>query len=213
MESAATTAVEPADRSTVEAATGVAAKSAGVAMKSTTDESAGVTECAAAVDSASTVNRPTVVASAAVITASAVVAVSAPIAPAIIAVAASVVTASEVAATEPGTSAYEDAADEPIRAVIAIGRAIVRSITVIAISADRCRAVPVSIAVSGVSRNTHSDADRHPLRVRITRAEQRNRQKQSRYTSKPEVFHSRTPFRVPTTSVKSTSCGVGLMLT
>jgi hypothetical protein len=179
VESAATAAVEPADRAAMH--------------RATADVTARITESAAvSVDSYASA---AIVAAASVITATAVIA-----APAVVAVASavSVVSSAIVAAAEPGTSADEDAANEPIRTVVAIRSAGVRSIAVVTISTGR-RCVPVTI--SGVRRTAYSNTNRNPLRIRITSAEQANRQEQSRHTSKPEVSHDRTPFRVLATSV------------
>jgi hypothetical protein len=178
METPAT--VETTTSSTTEAANGAIARS-------TARESTRITEGAAAMNSyiptsvvASTVIPATIVASTAV---EAATVISAAIEPAAI-----------VAAAEPGTGANEDAASEPVGAVVAVGSAGVRSVAVVAVSANRRGIISVVVTVS---RAANSNAYRNPLRIRITSAKQRNRQKQSRYTCKPEVSHVKDPLSSP----------------
>ncbi|OLB20643.1 MAG: hypothetical protein AUH16_04520 [Acidobacteria bacterium 13_2_20CM_57_7] len=67
---------------------------------------------------------------------------------------ATVVTAMSVVAVEPRARPDENAADEIVRAVIAIRRAGIRVITIVAISADRGRPY---------IRRANSNADDHSL--------------------------------------------------
>ena len=99
----------------------------------------------------------------------------------------------EATPTEPRAGANEDPANEPIRSVVAVWRAGVRGISVVAIRANRST---VSVVVSAVSRSAKTDANRHSLRVRIPRAKQAHRNQQTSNSSNPEVSHLRTPFRV-----------------
>ena len=80
---------------------------------------------------------------------------------------------------EPRTRADEQAADKPIRTVIPIRRAGIRIISVVPISTNRRGTVCVRRSIP-----TEANADRDSLRVRVTRAHQANRQKQSSYSCK-----------------------------
>ena len=126
-----------------------------------------------------------IVAAAAVVAASAVVPSAA--------IEATATVESATIATEPWAGANEDAANEPIRSVVAVWRAGVWGIAVVTIGASRS---PVSVAVTGVSRSAKTNANRHSLGVRISRAKQANRNQQTSNSSNPEVSHLRTPFRV-----------------
>jgi hypothetical protein len=64
-------------------------------------------------------------------------------------------------AVEPGAGADEDAADEIIRSIEAVGGAGVRIIAVVAIGADWRRAV--------IGRGANSDAEDDALGVRVSR--------------------------------------------
>jgi hypothetical protein len=66
------------------------------------------------------------------------------------------------AAAEPGTRPDEDTTGEPIRAVVAVGRASIWGIAVIAIRADRSA---VTVAVASVNRTAYSDAHRDSLSI------------------------------------------------
>jgi hypothetical protein len=80
---------------------------------------------------------------------------------------ATVVTSATVEAVEPRAGSNEDAAREPARAVVAIRRARIRVIWVVAVSADR------SGTVSRANSNSDSDADSY-LRVRVRCSDQKN---------------------------------------
>src|SRR5262249_44585342 len=67
---------------------------------------------------------------------------------------------------EPRTSADEHASDKPVRTVVAIGRAIIGIIRVVAVGTYGCRSIGV--------RRTVSHAHHHPLRARLTCAQQAN---------------------------------------
>lgn len=76
-------------------------------------------------------------------------------------------------AMEPRTGADKNAADEPIRAVVAVGRACIRVVIVVAVCADRAGANRDWAADSDCHRaNSYTDADAH-LRVCIRRREER----------------------------------------
>src|SRR6202012_4602540 len=111
---------------------------------------------------------------------------------AIVAVASAVVAATVVPAAEPGTSADEDAANEPVRTVVAVRSAGIRSVAVVAVRAARRDWVPVtiSIAVSGVGRTANSNTHGNTLRVGIPRAEKSNRQKKKPHTNPPTGHHA-----------------------
>lgn len=66
----------------------------------------------------------------------------------------------------PGAGADEDAANEVVRAIVAVGSAGVRIITVVAISADRCWS-------NGDADRTYSNAN-SDLGVRASRSEEQN---------------------------------------
>jgi hypothetical protein len=68
------------------------------------------------------------------------------------------VVAMTVVPVEPGTGADEDSADEPIRAVVSIGRTSIRVIIIVAVRAYRRRS---NITIS----RPESYADSHSLRV------------------------------------------------
>jgi hypothetical protein len=69
------------------------------------------------------------------------------------------------AATEPGSSSDKDASGEPIRPVVAVRRAGIRIVAVVAVSAcRRCVAVVVTITRT-IDRPAESNADRNSLRV------------------------------------------------
>jgi hypothetical protein len=103
----------------------------------------------------------------------------------------------EPASPEPRTRADEQTAGEPIRAVVAVWRACIRVISVVTVRANWSPvSVVVSVVVSAVSRSAITNANRHSLRVRISRAKQAHRNQQTSNSSNPEVSHLRTPFRV-----------------
>lgn len=107
---------------------------------------------------------------------SASVSVAGPIAvPSTIEAGVAIVTVAPVAATEvsrapiaviPGTSADEDAAHEVVRAIVAVGSAGVRIITVVAIGTDRCWS-------NGDADGTYSNAN-SDLGLRASRSEKQN---------------------------------------
>lgn len=102
-----------------------------------------------------------VVATSAVIPTATVVA----IAPSIIAAAIEAVSV----AVEPGAGADEDAADEPVRPVVSVGGTGVGIIAIVAISADRGRAV--------IGWDANSDAERDALGLRTGSREETNGEK------------------------------------
>lgn len=82
----------------------------------------------------------------------------------------SVITGAAIVAVKPGAGADKNSAREPGRAVVSIGRASVRIIVIIAISANRRRA-----NVDRRRRNigwTESEADHDSLRMGIWRCDQ-----------------------------------------
>lgn len=97
--------------------------------------------------------------------ASAIVPAAAIISTATVTVSAAVVAVSVIAVV-PGAGADEDAAYEPIRPVIAVGRAGVRSIVVIPIGADRSWAV--------IGRRSKSNAESDVLGARVRSREETN---------------------------------------
>ena len=122
----------------VEATARPAVKAGATTVSASTMEVAATITTAAA-EAVAAVEVPTAIASsieAASVTAMAVGAVSATaVIAAAIAISATVV-ATPVIAVVPGAGTDEDAADEPVRSVIAVGGAIVRGIIVVAIGAD-----------------------------------------------------------------------------
>ena len=171
MESAATSAVESStamEPAAAEAAAGrCAAPESATGEAAITSESASAYKAATAVKATATVEPATVEATTTIESA-----------------------AIEATPAEPWSGANEDPADEPIRSIVAIGRAGVWGIAVVAIGASWSA---VSIAVT---RSAITNANRHSLRVGISRAKQANRNQQTSNSSNPEVSHLRTPFRV-----------------
>jgi len=150
---AMSTAVEPTAGSAVKAgATTVSASTMEVAATITT----------AAAEAVAAAEVPTAIASsieAASVTAVTVGAVSATaVIAAAIAVSATVV-ATPVIAVVPGARADEDAADEPVRAVVSIGSAVVGGIIVVAVSADWRGAV--------IDRSAYANAEGDALGVGV----------------------------------------------
>ena len=185
MESAATSAVESStamEPAAAEAAAGrCAAPESATGEAAITSESASAYKAATAVKATATVEPATVEATTTIESATV-----------------------ESTSAEPWAGANEDPANEPIRPVVAIGRAGVWGIAVVAIGANWS---PVSVAVTGVSRSAKTNANRHSLRVRIPRAKQANRNQQSSNSSNPEVSHLRTPFRVRNFLIPNNSAG------
>jgi hypothetical protein len=176
---------------TMETTTSSATEAAnGAAARSTASEAARITEGAAAMDS----YIPTTVVASTVI-ASAIVASTAVEAASIIST--SIEPATIIAAAEPRTGANEDAAREPGGAVVSVRSAGIRSIAVVAVGTNRRRTISVVVVSISITRAANSNPYRNPLRIRITSAKQRNRQEQSRYTSKPEVSHDQDPLSSP----------------
>jgi len=68
------------------------------------------------------------------------------------------------AATEPGSGSDKEPAGKPIRPVVAIRRAVIRVITVVAVGAHRRR--PVVTIARTVHRAADSNADDNSLRMR-----------------------------------------------
>ena len=104
-----------------------------------------------------------IVSTASVVTAVSVVAVA--IVAATTVEAATIVTTAVVATVEPGAGADEDAADEVVRAIVAVWSACVRIVAVVTVGADRRR------AVDGAHSNGHAN-----LGVGAARGEKQNSQ-------------------------------------
>lgn len=75
-------------------------------------------------------------------------------------------------AMKPRTRADEDAAREPVWAVIPVGRAVIRGIAVITVGTDRS----VTVAISCVNRSAIPYSHRHSLGVRERRTQHANSQ-------------------------------------
>jgi len=142
------TAVEAAAAS-VEAPGSASAEAAGTADVATAKAAAKATAALAVVATSAVIPTPTVVA----------------IAPSIIAAAIEAVSV----AVKPGAGADEDAADEPVRSVVSVGGTGVRIIAIVAISADRGRAV--------IDWHANSDAERDALGLRTGSREETNGEK------------------------------------
>jgi hypothetical protein len=150
--SVATATVKPATTAVKSAATMEAATA--VKVSSTVEATAVEIAAAIAVIKSTSVPAASVVPPAAAIIPTAAVTVSA------------AVVAMSVIAVVPGAGADEDAAYEPIRAVVAGGRASVRSIIVITIGADGSWAV--------IGRRSKSNAESDVLGARVRSREERD---------------------------------------
>jgi hypothetical protein len=87
----------------------------------------------------------------------------------------------------PGASADENTTDEPVRAIVAIGRAGIRSVVVIAPRANRGRIVVASVipvAVADGYANPH---------LGIGSQQSSGAQEQAEKQKVPKIFHVRTP--------------------
>jgi len=73
------------------------------------------------------------------------------------------VKAAPVRPVEPRAGTDKHATDEPLRSVVAVRRAGVRVVAIIAVRANRCRAV---VGRSVIIAGAHSYAHKHSLRVR-----------------------------------------------
>ena len=72
------------------------------------------------------------------------------------------VKAAPVKPVEPGAGTDKHATDEPLRSVVAVRRAGVRVVAIIAVRTNRCRAV---VGRSVIIAGTHSYAHKHSLRL------------------------------------------------
>ena len=77
------------------------------------------------------------------------------------------ITTVSVVAVEPRSSSDENAACEPLRAVVAVGRACIRVVSIVAVGTDGCRA-------DDVCRAANAYADYNSLRVCIGREKEEN---------------------------------------
>jgi len=127
VEPTATAAVKPASTTSVEPACGTASETTARESATMIEASASGKSTAPAIKAPAT--EPTVKATAAKTPTAKTVAVKPP----------SIETTSAIKAVEPGTGADKDPAVEPIRAVVAVRRAIIRVVSVVAVSARRAR--------------------------------------------------------------------------
>jgi len=151
----ASTTVESAATAAVESITAVIAAARVAAVVSATDKAVGFA-------------TPVAVASVSIATAASVVSTVAIISAVAVVTAATVESAAIVAAVEPRAGADEDAADEVIRAVEAVGCAGVRIVAVVTISAGGCWP---DRAVHGTYSNAHGK-----LCLSVSRSKKQNSQ-------------------------------------
>lgn len=95
-----------------------------------------------------------------------------------------------IEAVEPRTGTDEDAAREPLRAVVAIRRARVRRVWIVAIGAD---------GRPNIGRRADANADCNSLSLRVRRGNQEN----AKYSQKSQVSHCSTPSEIGKIDLRS----------